>query len=199
MSIKKNKVSKTKQNILWFRFSFVVCLFAIFLIFNNNQQMQRVSRVKYNGLDAVELIGPNGKDKVVLTLHGAHVCSWTKDGHDVLFMSDKALFTPPKAIRGGVPIVFPQFGPRGPLPAHGFARNSLWTVVEESTNEQRTSLTLRMPPNEASQTWSKLDIVLTYTVTLSDSLTLEFNVANHDAKESIEFQLALHSKWLVRF
>lgn len=35
----------------------------------------------------------------------------------------KALFAPPKAIRGGIPICFPQFSDFGPLGQHGFARN----------------------------------------------------------------------------
>jgi hypothetical protein len=48
--------------------------------------MERVSRVHFKGLEAIELIGPNGKDKVAVTLHGAHICSWTKDTHEVLIV-----------------------------------------------------------------------------------------------------------------
>lgn len=35
----------------------------------------------------------------------------------------QALFAPPKAIRGGIPICFPQFSDFGSLGQHGFARN----------------------------------------------------------------------------
>ena len=57
-------------------------------------------------------------------LHGAHVTSWTSlAGEELLFMSDQAVFAPPKALRGGVPICFPQFSDMGPMAAqHGFAR-----------------------------------------------------------------------------
>lgn len=50
--------------------------------------------------------------------------------------SSKAFFKPGKAIRGGVPVVFPQFGP-GALPQHGFARNNL---VRAGACAARTSM-----------------------------------------------------------
>lgn len=48
---------------------------------------------------------------------------------ELIFVSKKAVFKPPKAIRGGVPVCFPQFGGFGPLQQHGFARNSAFEVV----------------------------------------------------------------------
>src|SRR5579864_495667 len=67
-----------------------------------------------------------------LYLQGAHLAHWTLRGQrPVLFVSPKSLFASGKAIRGGVPIIFPWFGARsdGKLgPAHGFARTSEWTV-----------------------------------------------------------------------
>src|SRR5499427_4845923 len=65
-------------------------------------------------------------------LQGAHVARWTPRGQrPVLFLSSKSLFTPGMAIRGGVPVIFPWFGPRAegkPGPAHGFARISEWSL-----------------------------------------------------------------------
>jgi glucose-6-phosphate 1-epimerase len=47
-----------------------------------------------------------------------------------LFCSAQAVFKPPKAIRGGIPICWPQFSDLGPLSVqHGFARNCTWSVV----------------------------------------------------------------------
>jgi hypothetical protein len=47
-----------------------------------------------------------------LYTQGAHVAHWTPGGlRPVLFTSSKSLFAPGKAIRGGVPICFPWFGP----------------------------------------------------------------------------------------
>jgi glucose-6-phosphate 1-epimerase len=71
-----------------------------------------------------------------ICVQGAHVTHWTPHGQcPVLFLSRKSLFTPGKAIRGGVPIIFPWFGPRSdgkPGPAHGFARTMDWVI--EGTN-----------------------------------------------------------------
>ncbi|KAF3454953.1 hypothetical protein FNV43_RR05401 [Rhamnella rubrinervis] len=39
-----------------------------------------------------------------------------------------AVFKPPKAIRGGIPLCFPQFGSQGSLEQHGFVRNWFWTI-----------------------------------------------------------------------
>lgn len=40
----------------------------------------------------------------------------------------QAVFKPPKAIRGGVPVCWPQFSDFGPLGQHGFARNEVRVV-----------------------------------------------------------------------
>jgi glucose-6-phosphate 1-epimerase len=85
--------------------------------------------------------GPNGQPKLLLEgpggsraevfLHGAHVTSWIpSDGRERLFLSETAEFAPGKAIRGGIPVIFPQFAGEGPLPKHGFARTLPWEALE---------------------------------------------------------------------
>ncbi|KAF4390904.1 hypothetical protein F8388_005717 [Cannabis sativa] len=81
-----------------------------------------------NGLDKIILRESRGSSAEVY-LYGAHVTSWKNDhGEELLFVSNKAIFKPPKAIRGGIPICFPQFANHGPLESHGFARNRFWDV-----------------------------------------------------------------------
>lgn len=64
----------------------------------------------------------------LIALHGAHVLSWIPaDGRERLFLSECAVFDGHAAIRGGIPVIFPQFGERGPLRKHGFARTTSWT------------------------------------------------------------------------
>src|SRR5690348_10580973 len=86
------------------------------------------------GLDRVVIDSPAAKGEIYL--QGAHVTSWTPAGQrPVLFMSSRSVFAPGKAIRGGVPIIFPWFGARSdgkPGPQHGFARSSLWEFKSAS-------------------------------------------------------------------
>lgn len=85
--------------------------------------------------------GEQGLPRVVVTaadgasfeayLHGAHVTSWRAAGEDDerLFVSREARFEDGLAIRGGVPVCFPQFADQGPLPMHGLVRTEPWTLV----------------------------------------------------------------------
>ncbi|XP_031108282.1 putative glucose-6-phosphate 1-epimerase isoform X2 [Ipomoea triloba] len=84
-----------------------------------------------NGLDKVVLREVRGSSAEVY-FYGGHVTSWKNEhGEEMLFVSSKAIFKPPKAIRGGIPICFPQFSNLGPLEQHGFARNRFWTVDKD--------------------------------------------------------------------
>ena len=76
--------------------------------------------------------------KAQIALNGAHVMEWTPSGESpVLYMSREAELIPSKAIRGGIPICWPWFGPHPSVstaPAHGFARARKWDLqrVEET-------------------------------------------------------------------
>lgn len=69
-----------------------------------------------------------GGDAVRVALHGAQVLSWVAGGRERPYLSPKAVLDGSSAIRGGVPLCYPQFSQRGPLPKHGFARNLPWAL-----------------------------------------------------------------------
>jgi glucose-6-phosphate 1-epimerase len=83
------------------------------------------------GLPKVELLAPDGA-RAEVYLHGAHVTSWAPagGGDERLFLSTASEFRPGAAIRGGVPVIFPQFAGMGPLPKHGFARTTAWELAD---------------------------------------------------------------------
>ena len=73
-----------------------------------------------------------GDDGAALTAcpHGGHVLGWVPAGGDErLWLSPTTRCGPGSAIRGGIPVIFPQFAARGPLPKHGVARDRAWTVA----------------------------------------------------------------------
>lgn len=73
--------------------------------------------------------------------NGAHLTSWRcSAGVERLFLSARSGFAPGASIRGGVPVIFPQFANEGPLPKHGFARNRQWTLVEQQADRARWAL-----------------------------------------------------------
>ena len=83
--------------------------------------------------DAELLVVETPSGTARLHTYGAHLVSWVPTGGaDVLWVSPRSAYTPGAAIRGGVPLCFPWFGPHpsGAGPAHGFARTSVWRLVE---------------------------------------------------------------------
>ncbi len=77
---------------------------------------------------------PDGA-RIAVSLHGGHLCAWrSADGIERLFLSERTrwddVITGIASIRGGIPIVFPQFSGMGPLPKHGLVRTLPWTLLE---------------------------------------------------------------------
>ena len=89
------------------------------------------------GLTRAKLTSPVSEAEIYL--YGGHVTRFDKRGEPpVLFLSEKSLYTRGKAIRGGIPIIFPWFGahPEDPSkPQHGFARTAEWQVASEGDGE----------------------------------------------------------------
>lgn len=81
------------------------------------------------GLPKLTLIHARGSSCEIY-LHGAHITSWKNNkGEELFFLSRESWWQNDKPIRGGIPVIFPQFGGRGPLPAHGFARTTGWQLL----------------------------------------------------------------------
>ena len=82
-----------------------------------------------SALLATELRSADGATAQVYH-HGAHVTSWRPAPGDIerLFLSERSEMRDGAAIRGGIPVIFPQFAAEGPLPKHGFARRMGWTL-----------------------------------------------------------------------
>ena len=79
---------------------------------------------------ALEIASIDGA-RAAISPHGAHLLSWIpRRGGERLYLSGRAQAGPGRTIRGGVPVVFPQFALEGPLPKHGFVRDAPWSLIE---------------------------------------------------------------------
>jgi len=125
--------------------------------------------------------------------YGAHLTSWrTADGIERLFTSSTSEFRPGVAIRGGVPIIFPQFADLGSLPKHGFARTAQWQRVSVA-NEPGDTAAFRLRDNEATRAIWPHAFVVDYAIALSDeSLRLTLSIRNTGV-DACAFTAALHT------
>ncbi len=140
-----------------------------------------------------------------LYLQGAHLTQWQPSGaKPVLFLSARSFYEPGKAIRGGVPIIFPWFGsrtatpesPRTDGPSHGFARIEEWTLAFAALAGDDLHLTLTLGPSETSRALGYDQFKLVYQLTLGAELRLQLTVAN-EAGAPLRFEDALHTYFSV--
>ncbi len=137
-------------------------------------------------------------------LHGAHVTHWQPAGQEpVIFLSEKSEFAEVKAIRGGVPICFPWFGPRSDGqagPPHGYARIQEWELVFAALvpgpDGDQIYLTFALYPNDASRSLGFDNVRLAYEVIVGRTLTMRLTSVNAGA-ESVVVEEALHAYFAV--
>jgi glucose-6-phosphate 1-epimerase len=132
---------------------------------------------------------------------GAHMARWIPRGQrPVLFLSSKTFLEPGKAIRGGVPVIFPWFGPRSggkPGPAHGFARIVPWSV--ESANllsSGAVEIAFSLAPDDASRALGFDAFAVRFTVTIGSELGMSLDVTNRSERPLV-FEEALHSYFAI--
>ena len=126
-------------------------------------------------------------------LHGAHVTHFKKkDEPPLLFLSQVSRFAENEPIRGGIPIIFPWFGPREGMPQHGFARLKAWELKEAvPAPDGSVSLRFRLLDCPEASAFPAFDAE--YVVTVSDTLTLELVVRNLSSEDIFTFENCLHT------
>ncbi len=134
-------------------------------------------------------------------LHGGHVTHFQRTGQKpVLWMSEEAVFRPDKAIRGGVPVCWPWFGPHptdSSKPQHGFARVSKWEVKGSREMEDGSvRLDLGLEDSEESRGLWPHPFQLGLSVTVGEALELSL-IFKNVGDEAVEVGAALHSYFAV--
>ena len=130
--------------------------------------------------------------RITACRRGAHLMTWTTEGVERLWMSPLSRPGQEEALRGGVPVLFPQFGTFGALPKHGFACNAVW----RPHGQDDTSLLLELTPDDLSdemraawphqfQLRQKIDLA-------PGQLTVTLDVSNQ-GQTPFDFTTALHT------
>jgi glucose-6-phosphate 1-epimerase len=170
--------------------------------FEISEQLRRLEipgRVTFmegnGGLPKIEVNSDQSSAEIYL--HGAHVTDFQKKGEaPLLFTSQFSRFTPSQPIRGGVPVIFPWFGPREGEPTHGFARVVSWDLHEAVTlPEGGVTLRFHLPELAESAVWPPFSA--NYVVTFTDTLSMELLITNTSADEVFNFETCLHSYFFV--
>jgi glucose-6-phosphate 1-epimerase len=152
-----------------------------------------IEEIEFHGIPALRLTGPQDSSAVVSKL-GAQVLSWlTPDGRERLFLSERAVFDGSVAIRGGIPVCFPQFSDHGPLPKHGFVRTRQWQVSARRSGDDYALVTLETADDESTRALWPHAFRLELTLMIeADRIDLELCVVN-TGDQPFEFTAALHT------
>jgi glucose-6-phosphate 1-epimerase len=144
----------------------------------------------------------NGMARALISLYAGQVLSFLRAGEpeDLLFLSKRAYFQPGKAIKGGIPVCWPWFGPdpegRG-RPTHGFVRNRDWQVLGSAREDDgTTSVRLGITPDEEIHALWPHPFALSLEINVGRSLTLSLATFNPDTVP-LTITQGLHSYFRV--
>ena len=130
----------------------------------------------------------------VLSFHPAQECE------DLLFLSQKSYYEEGKAIRGGIPVCWPWFGPDpvdSEQPNHGFVRNGFWAVsgIEASTDFE-TKVNLRFLETSHSENGWQYAFTLELEISVGNSLSLEL-ITRNTGNKAFSITQAFHTYFQV--
>jgi glucose-6-phosphate 1-epimerase len=153
------------------------------------------------GLPLLDIRNPQAR--ALVSLYGAQVLSFQPAGAntaDVLFLSERAQYQPGKAIRGGVPVCWPWFGPHPEgqgRPSHGLARTRMWTVLgTAATAGGATQASLGLADTDDTRALWPHAFTLRLDITIGATLRLALTTRNTGTTPFTLTQ-ALHSYFTV--
>lgn len=145
----------------------------------------------------------------VLHKFGSHILSYqTGSGKPLIMLSKDAIMDGSAAIRGGIPLCFPQFGqPDKSYPQHGFLRRNKWSVLDGSTfdNDDAAGISLELELKDVTEargdgTWgadSNLNVKCVFSVRIDDTSMTNTLTMENVGTEAFDFQVLLHTYYLV--
>ncbi len=139
--------------------------------------------------------------KALISLHGGQILTYKPHDQvsDMLFLSKKSFYETGKAIRGGIPVCWPWFGPdpKGlQRPNHGFVRNNLWRIINTFSTETETRISLEFIESQKQERTWKQPFRLTLEFIIGKTLTLKLLTENTGDK-AFSITQAFHTYFKV--
>ena len=144
----------------------------------------------------------NRSATALISVYAAQVLSFqpVDESEDLLFLSQKSYYDEGKAIRGGIPLCWPWFGPDPAdlqRPNHGFVRNGLWAVSgTEATSDFETKVKLRFLENLQSESCWQHAFALELEISAGNTLTLEL-ITRNTGNQAFSITQAFHTYFHV--
>ncbi len=147
----------------------------------------------------------NEASSAMVSDYGAHVLKWAPKGQQAVVWCPKAIYlNEGKAIRGGVPIIFPWFNSgfenghvAAKKPKHGFARVSFWKF--DAAGSTQSKLRYEMDSSQIDESILSQFVSgpnprfhAVYEISSAESLTMSLTVTN-DGTEPLAYEAALHT------
>ncbi len=133
---------------------------------------------------------------------GAQVLRWQPVGAErpVLWVSERARLEHGKAVRGGIPVCWPWFGPgRGAAPAeplHGPVRTALWRLRETKSSQDGVHVSAALSSDDARTPHFPHPYRLRLDAWFGAELRVVLTTTNIGA-QPVEFEEALHAYLVV--
>lgn len=140
---------------------------------------------------------------------GATVLSYNNGKKEILFVSESALLDGSKPVRGGIPLVFPIFGPPSngsTMPQHGFARRNYWTQKQTFDTTTSAGISFELDFQDVSagigeqNPWANGDFNCKLQLELEfgpEQLTTKLSIRNTGSK-AFPFQTLLHTYYTIQ-
>jgi glucose-6-phosphate 1-epimerase len=144
----------------------------------------------------------NAQAEALVSTYAGQVLNFKPTGmdDDLLFMSEQAYFEDGKAIKGGIPVCWPWFGPDPKglgRPSHGFVRNRQWSVMgTHALDGGTTQIILGLDADEETHSVWPNAFELRVEITIGTRLRVALKTTNKGG-ESFDLTQALHTYFLV--
>lgn len=153
-----------------------------------------------NGEPMIEI--ETDKAWALISVYAGQILGYWPEGQDddMLFLSDLAYYEPGKAIKGGIPVCWPWFGPdpegKG-RPGHGFVRNRFWELLGTAAlDDGRIQVRLGLSDNDATREIWPQAFELELRATVGDTLEVTLITRNR-GDSAFDISQGLHTYFRV--